>query len=145
MSQDSSSNESETSKTVRFKGVEETSEMESPTCPTCHQVIARDTKDYDSLMEKSVTMVTALRSQDLSPSCQVAWERTCGNNIIIIIRYGMPKGRSIKDLVLFSFVAILKLKQCKHVAKRCIVCIGIGYQIITVFQVYKPKIIGERL
>ena len=81
MSQDSSSNESETSKTVRFKGVEETSEMESPTCPTCHQVIARDTKDYDSLMEKSVAMVTALRSQDLSPSCQVTWERTCGNNI----------------------------------------------------------------
>ena len=43
---------------VRFKGVEESSEMETPTCPTCQQVIAKDTKDYDSLMEKSVTMVT---------------------------------------------------------------------------------------
>ncbi|KAL9955558.1 hypothetical protein ACROYT_G036896 [Oculina patagonica] len=64
MSQDSSSNESDTSKSVRFIGVEETSEVETPTCPTCHQVIARDTKDYDSLMEKSkeelVTMVMNL-------------------------------------------------------------------------------------
>lgn len=49
---------------VRFKGVEESSEMETPTCPTCRQVIAKDTKDYDSLMEKSkeelVTMVMNL-------------------------------------------------------------------------------------
>ena len=60
MSQDSISNESDTSKSVRFKGVEETSDMETPTCPTCQQVIARDAKDYDTLMEKSVTMVTTI-------------------------------------------------------------------------------------
>lgn len=52
------STESEASKTdkqrVRFTGVEETSVVEIPTCPTCLQVIAKDTKDFDSLMEKPV-------------------------------------------------------------------------------------------
>ncbi len=81
MSQDSSSNESETSKSVRFKGVEETSEVEAPTCPTCHQVIARDTKDYDSLMEKSVTMVTATSFQSLSSSRQ----GDPGNELVVAV------------------------------------------------------------
>lgn len=62
MSQDSFSNESEVSKIdkqrVRFTGVEEGSVVETPKCPTCLQVIPKDTKDFDSLMEKSVTMVT---------------------------------------------------------------------------------------
>lgn len=58
VSQDSFSNESEVSKTdkqkVRFTGVEESSVVEIPKCPTCLQVIAKDTNDFDSLMEKSV-------------------------------------------------------------------------------------------
>ena len=62
VSQDSFSNESEVSKTdkqrVRFTGVDESSMVEIPKCPTCLQVIAKDTKDFDSLMEKSVIMVT---------------------------------------------------------------------------------------
>ena len=62
MTQDSSSNESEVLTTdkqrVRFTGVEEGSVAEIPKCPTCLQVIAKDTKDFDSLMEKSVTTVT---------------------------------------------------------------------------------------
>jgi len=62
VSQDSFSNESEVSKIdkqrVRFTGVEEGSVVETPKCPTCLQVIPKDTKDFDSLMEKSVTMVT---------------------------------------------------------------------------------------
>ena len=60
-SQDSFSNESEVSKIdkqrVRFTGVEEGSVAEVPKCPTCLQVIAKDTKDFDSLMEKSVITV----------------------------------------------------------------------------------------
>ncbi|XP_020617287.1 uncharacterized protein LOC110055247 [Orbicella faveolata] len=57
VSQDSFSNESEVSKIdkqrVRFTGVEEGSVVETPKCPTCLQVIPKDTKDFDSLMEKS--------------------------------------------------------------------------------------------
>lgn len=57
VSQDSFPNESEVSKTdkqkVRFTGVEESSVVEIPKCPTCLQVIAKDTNDFDSLMEKS--------------------------------------------------------------------------------------------
>lgn len=68
MTQDSSSNESEVFTTdkqrVRFTGVEEGSVVEIPKCPTCLQVIAKDTKDFDSLMEKSkeelVTMIMNL-------------------------------------------------------------------------------------
>lgn len=62
VSQDSFSNESEVSKTdkqkVRFTGVEESSVVEIPKCPTCLQVIAKETNDFDSLMEKSVILVT---------------------------------------------------------------------------------------
>ena len=62
-SQDTTTNvDSETSyndkQRVRFKVVDEASAVETPTCPTCLQVIAKDATDYDSLMEKSVTMVT---------------------------------------------------------------------------------------
>lgn len=68
MTQDSSSNECEVLTTdkqrVRFTGVEEGSVAEIPKCPTCHQVIAKDTKDFDSLMEKPkeelVTMIMNL-------------------------------------------------------------------------------------
>jgi len=60
-SQDSFSNESEVFKIdkqrVRFTRVEEGPVVEVPKCPTCLQVIAKDTKDFDSLMEKSVTTV----------------------------------------------------------------------------------------
>lgn len=45
---------------VRFKE-SETLDPEAETCPTCLQIIAKDTKDYDSLMDKSkeelVTMI----------------------------------------------------------------------------------------
>ena len=62
MTQDCSSIESEAFTTdkqrVRFTGVEEGSVVEIPKCPTCLQVIAKDTKDFDSLMEKSVPIVT---------------------------------------------------------------------------------------
>ena len=60
ISQDTPSNDSEVFKTdrqrVRFTGVEEGSVVEIPKCPTCLQVIAKDTKDFDSLLEKSVTI-----------------------------------------------------------------------------------------
>ena len=39
---------------VRFKE-SETLDPEAETCPTCLQIIAKDTKDYDSLMDKSVS------------------------------------------------------------------------------------------
>ena len=40
---------------VRFKETKTTdSEAETSTCPTCLQVIAKDSNDYDCLMEKSV-------------------------------------------------------------------------------------------
>lgn len=42
---------------VRFKGVDD-SETETSTCPACKQIIVKETEEYDSLMEKSVTMVT---------------------------------------------------------------------------------------
>lgn len=42
---------------VRFKEAETTEdETETPRCPTCLQVVAKDTKDYDCLMEKSVNL-----------------------------------------------------------------------------------------
>lgn len=67
VSQDSLSTESEASKTdkqrVRFTDVEETYVVEIPTCPTCLQVIAKDTKDFDSLMEKPVFIVTIFNSR----------------------------------------------------------------------------------
>lgn len=48
---------------VRFKGVDD-SEMATPTCPTCKQIIVKQTEEYDALMEKSkeelVTMVMNL-------------------------------------------------------------------------------------
>ena len=64
VSQDSFSSETEVSSTdkqrVRFTCVEETSMVEIPKCPTCLQVIAKDSRDFDSLMEKSVNMETML-------------------------------------------------------------------------------------
>ena len=47
---------------VRFKGVDD-SETETSTCPACKQIIVKETEEYDSLMEKSVTMVTFLHDQ----------------------------------------------------------------------------------
>lgn len=132
VSQDSSSNESETSKSVRFKGVEETSDMETPTCPTCHQVIARDTKDYDSLMEKSVTMVTPtwFPGSIFFPPGR-PWERTYGSCFIVIDR--TPE----KDLVRVFFQ-----RSAKHVA-WCSVCTGIWHQINSVkfvFWIYSKSV-----
>ena len=42
---------------MRFKE-SETLVPEAETCPTCLQIVAKDTKDYDSLMEKSVSTVS---------------------------------------------------------------------------------------
>ena len=40
---------------VRFQETETAdNETETSTCPTCLQVVAKDAKDYDGLMEKSV-------------------------------------------------------------------------------------------
>ena len=87
VSQDSLSNESEASKIdkqrVRFAGVEETSVVEIPTCPTCLQVIAKDTKDFDTLMEKPVIEVTMSNS-----------------------RHHTQSVRCIKSCIIFSFQRI---------------------------------------
>ena len=40
---------------MRFKDAA-TPSLEAETCPTCSQVIAKETKDYDNLMEKSVNL-----------------------------------------------------------------------------------------
>lgn len=61
---------------VRFKESQSRDKAETPTCPTCHQIIANEAKDYSCFMEKSVgseliTMVVIIDINVVGKRCFV--------------------------------------------------------------------------
>lgn len=61
---------------VRFKESQSRDKAETPTCPTCRQIIANEAKDYSCFMEKSVgseliTMVVIIDINVVGKRCLV--------------------------------------------------------------------------